>query len=149
MRDLAAASVGKTNAKLTPILREESQTGIKNCLYTVTQTPIFALISWRIFSNIQFLWYAQKTHTHTDIHEHKHTFIFRNTLYSYKHSWYNVCIVYTARSNPSFIIAYRVKKIFLAFESGDIFQTPCTLEATLDIPEHHLRTQQRSAFMSG
>ena len=49
----------KTNAKLTPIskLREKSKICIQSCLYTVTLTPIFAQISWRIFSDIHFLWY--------------------------------------------------------------------------------------------
>ena len=47
----------KTNAKLTPIIkqRETRKTGIQSCmLYTATLTPIFASISWRKFSTIQF-----------------------------------------------------------------------------------------------
>ena len=43
--DLTADFGVKTNAKLTPIvkLREKSsKTGIQNCLYTVTLTPMFA-----------------------------------------------------------------------------------------------------------
>ena len=45
--------------KLTPIfkLRKKSKTGIQSCLYTVTLTPIFASISWRLFSYLQFLWF--------------------------------------------------------------------------------------------
>ena len=57
--DLNADFGAKTNAKLTPNFQRggKRKTGIQSCLYTVTLSPTFAWISWRIFSNIQFLCY--------------------------------------------------------------------------------------------
>ena len=45
--DLTADFGAQTNAKLTPIFKlgEKSKKSIRSCMYTVTLTPIFALIS--------------------------------------------------------------------------------------------------------